>query len=90
MPLGLAVEAMEPLTLPEGNAALSKAAEGSEAAYTTPGGLLTTTVALPRAPVSGVAVTSFTAAAVSSEMMLDVRILNDFLSSETSSGKGRK
>jgi hypothetical protein len=41
-------------------------------------------------PVSGVAVTSFTAAAVSSEMMLDVRILNDFLSSETSSGKGRK
>jgi hypothetical protein len=31
MPLGLAVAAMEPLTLPEGNAALSKAAAGSEA-----------------------------------------------------------
>jgi hypothetical protein len=38
-------------------------------------------------PVWGVAVTSFTAAAVSSEMMLVVRILNDFLGLMTSLGE---
>lgn len=49
MPSGLEVAVMEPLTLPPaGKAALSKAVSGKVAEKTTPGGLETTTVALPR------------------------------------------
>ena len=53
MPLGFAVAETEPLTLPRGSSGLKNSFSGRVATYIAPGGLSSTTVALPRIPVTG-------------------------------------
>lgn len=83
MPLGFAVAAIKPLTLPRGSLGLWNSVVGRVATYTAPGGLFSTTEALPSFPVvKFCALTEESRAAKDTERIVVVNILRRGLVSQ--------
>jgi len=80
MPLGFAVATTEPLMLPRGSLGLLNSVDGRVATYITPGGLFSTTEALPSAPVvMFCALAQVRSAAKETERMVVANILQDVM-----------